>query len=209
MFKELNKEIAKTSIKSIPQAQPKLERPIGEKKAAPLINTLSRPRPKALVRAIKDLDLLCDSDAEVKKRLDENAKWAKADTGDSNAHAEKDMEPKASSVPSVSEIGTHEFERQKQALLDYIRSTISRTVQHMPDELIGILADCGLKGCYTHLIDKSGYILKHFANGEPLEGRLETGYSEMKKHDGVSHIEVYAFHICVIDNYGQSKTISI
>jgi hypothetical protein len=207
MFKELTKEAVKKSNVSISQPG-QAEGLVEQKKAAPLQNVLSMPRPKALVRAIKDLDLLSDSDTEVKKRLEDMAKSDPPGTVLPGSDPGRTV-PGGSPVSSVPEIGTDDFERKKKELLDSIRGTIERVMEHMPDELIGILAGCGLEGCYIHLIDKDGNILKHYANGEPLPGRLDTGYREMRKHGQMSHVEVYACHICVIDNCGQSKTLFI
>ncbi|NLI61253.1 MAG: hypothetical protein GX375_07485 [Clostridiales bacterium] len=202
MFEPLKVEIKKEKTKVNSLRESNKSSYVESKKIKSRPNALHRPRSRAFIRAIKDLDVLTDNDVEVRKKLEQMTQSKQA------ASTIVSTDCKNSDLETVPEIGTDGFESQKQALLESIRSTIINTMQFMPDEFVGILAGCGLPGCYIHLIDDKGNILKHYKCGEALPERLNQGYLEMQKHDQVSHVEVYEHHICVIDNWGQSKTIN-
>lgn len=82
-------------------------------------------------------------------------------------------------------------------------------VQSMPvnNKMIGILSECGIKGCIIHAIDKWGNILAHYKDIGEMSSDLQDGYHVYQEHRGCTSVEIYTHTFCVIYDNGTVKFI--
>ena len=82
-------------------------------------------------------------------------------------------------------------------------------VQSMPvnNKMLGILSECGIKGCIIHAIDKWGNILAHYKDIGEMSSDLQEGYHVYQEQRGCTSVEVYTHTICVIYDDGTVKFI--
>lgn len=85
------------------------------------------------------------------------------------------------------------------------------------DKLLGIVTKCYIHGCCVHVIDKRGFIMKHYGesikfagsdidNVKDMPERIKKGY-DLYRNKNCQCVEVYEKHICVISSSGGSAVI--
>ncbi len=86
---------------------------------------------------------------------------------------------------------------------------MKEAVQTLPvaNELLGILAPCGIPGCIIHSIDKWGNIIQHYRSLEEMTPDLQEGYEIWLEHQDCTCIEVYTHTICIIYEDGTVKFV--
>lgn len=146
------------------------------KKQNKLDMELRKPRSRAYMEIFDAIDMLSANDEEIIAKLKE----------------------------SMDEDTFEEFsEMSAEELMEEIMCSFQEEFNEIKEELrnvmLGVISECGIKGCDCHAITPDGEILKHFSVYESMPDGWEKGRIVFKRYPKCQCVEIYTDY-CIVVN---------